>query len=109
MELGLTGRTAYVTGAGHGLGEAIADALVAEGVRVVAADVDAARLAEKEREWSASVDARGIVADLATPAEAERAAAEAVRLLDSPPDILINNVGRGFTRPFEETSADEWR
>lgn len=45
MDLGLTGRTALVTGASRGIGRACAEALVAEGARVFAVARDEGRLA----------------------------------------------------------------
>ena len=45
MDLGLNGKVVLVTGAGGGLGSAIALALAAEGVKVAAADIDPAALA----------------------------------------------------------------
>jgi len=46
MDLGLNGRVAIVTGASRGLGRATAEALAAEGVRVVAVARSSAELAE---------------------------------------------------------------
>ena len=40
MDLGISGKCALVLGAGGGLGGAIAQALAAEGVKVVVADID---------------------------------------------------------------------
>jgi 3-oxoacyl-[acyl-carrier protein] reductase len=96
MELGLTGKRALVTGSSRGIGYAIAEALVAEGVRVAltartAADVEAA--ADRLREHGGDVVA--LTGDLTLSADVERVvqgAAEAFGGLD----ILINNVGGGI-------------
>jgi 3-oxoacyl-[acyl-carrier protein] reductase len=96
MELGLTGKRALVTGSSRGIGYAIAEALVAEGVRVAltartAADVEAA--ADRLRERGGDVVA--LTGDLTLSADVERVvqgAAEAFGGLD----ILINNVGGGI-------------
>jgi NAD(P)-dependent dehydrogenase (short-subunit alcohol dehydrogenase family) len=93
MELGLGGRTAYVTGGARGLGAAIAEELAAEGVRVLVADIE---------------PTVGIVADLSTREGAEGAARRVLELLGGPPDILVNNVGVAFQRPFSDTSDDDW-
>ena len=55
MDLGITGRTALVLGAGSGLGAAIAHALAAEGVTVVAAG----RTLAKVEATSADITAAG--------------------------------------------------
>ncbi|GID13465.1 SDR family oxidoreductase [Actinocatenispora rupis] len=87
MDLGLTGKTALVTGASRGIGLAVAAALRAEGMRVVGA----ARTASPEL---AATGAVPLVADLSTvdgPAElVTRALAELGEI-----DVLVNNVGGG--------------
>ncbi|GAA2090983.1 SDR family oxidoreductase [Kitasatospora saccharophila] len=87
MKLGLDGRTALVTGAGRGIGLAVARALAAEGVQVVGAT----RTATPEL---TEVAAAVAVADLGTPqgaADAVRQALDAVGGID----LLVNNVGGG--------------
>ena len=83
-------RVAVVTGAGQGLGEAIARRLAADGCKVIALDVDDDRAATV----AADIDGRFLHCDVADP-DAVRAAAEAV----GPTDILVNNAGIWFTEP----------
>ncbi|MFC3494676.1 SDR family oxidoreductase [Glycomyces rhizosphaerae] len=87
MELGLNGKTALVTGASRGIGLAIAEALAAEGVRVVGA----ARTITPELE---KVAAAAVSADLSTHEGAVRIVDEAVRAVGGI-DLLVNNVGGG--------------
>jgi len=87
MELGLNGKTALVTGASRGIGLAIAQALAAEGVRVVGA----ARTVTPELE---KVAAATVSADLSTRDGAERIVTEAVEAVGGI-DLLVNNVGGG--------------
>jgi 3-oxoacyl-[acyl-carrier protein] reductase len=97
----LEGRTAVVTGAAQGLGEAIARALYARGATVVVADsnVDGAERVAAElgdRAHAAYVDVR----ERASLAEALDAAGAV--------DILVNNAARTVSRPLWEIEADEW-
>lgn len=103
----IAGRTALVTGAAGGIGRAIVAALVAEGVNVLATDLDEGAL-ESLRDGPA---ARGQVAvlagDLSRLEEPQRLVAHAVELYGGL-DILINNAGRIFRRDFREADAREW-
>src|SRR6478752_9176024 len=108
MDLGLTGRTAVVTGASKGIGLAITRALAGEGVSVVAG---ALRGSAELDELGASADVRPVSVDLTTPEGPSELIAEATAALGGI-DILVNNVGA--VRPRLEgfvalTDADwEW-
>jgi 3-oxoacyl-[acyl-carrier protein] reductase len=119
----MEGRVAVVTGAGRGLGGAIAEELAARGATVVVADVDgelAAATAERlasMAEASTAVRAeplrsgvrRAIPAtlDVADPAAVaalfDGVAAEHGRI-----DVLVNNAGVGAVAPSEELAPDVW-
>jgi 3-oxoacyl-[acyl-carrier protein] reductase len=97
----LDGRTAVVTGAAQGIGEAIARALHARGATVVVADLNrdgAERVAASlgDRAVAAEVDVR------------ERASIE--RLLDDAGrvEVLVNNAARTVFRSLWEIDEEEW-
>ena len=104
----LSGKHALVTGAGRGIGRAIARVFVREGAAVAVADIDAnlARDAanELERQGGRAV---AIEADVANPASI-RAMIESVLSAFGRIDILVNNAGIGGNTPFLETSLEEW-
>src|SRR3954469_6705037 len=89
----LEGRAAVVTGAGSGIGQALAHAFAAEGMRVAIADVEVGALAITEAELRAS-DADGLAAhvDVADP-HSVRAFARLVDAELDGADILCNNAG----------------
>jgi 3-oxoacyl-[acyl-carrier protein] reductase len=94
-------RTAVVTGAAQGLGEAIARALHARGASVVVADVNddsAARVAS-----SLGERARGAYVDVRDRASLERMLDDAGRV-----DVLVNNAARTLFTPLFEIDPDEW-
>ena len=92
MDLALADRTAVVTGASHGIGLATAQALAAEGVRVVGA----ARTITPELEKAAVL---AVPADLSTPDGTATLVDAALSALGGI-DILVNNVGAGDAERF---------
>lgn len=108
MDLGIEGRIALVTGAGGGLGSAIAMALAREGARVVGADRDAAALdALGERMRIESLAFHPLRFDLTDPA-ALAAAVHRLRAEVGDPAILVNNTGGPPPTAVAELPADAW-
>src|ERR1700749_1481011 len=104
MDLGLTGRTAVVTGASRGIGLAISRGLAAHGAHVVAgARRSSAELDQLATEGSVPV----LEVDLADPEGPERL----IALAGAGPDILVNNVGSAPARTggFLSISDEEWQ
>lgn len=109
----LEGRVALVTGAGRGLGLAMACALAAHGARVWLNGRDAESLASAVDQANAAVQATGgqahalpfdVTDETAASAAVARVLAESGRL-----DILINNVGQRRRRPLDELPAQALR
>lgn len=111
MELDIGNRIAVVTGAGHGIGKAVAHALAAEGARVAAVDREADGLDALVAEAGSqglSIDAR--CCDLSRAGEIPSLFAGIVRDL-GPVDILVNNVGqpaRARATEFWCSEPDVW-
>jgi 3-oxoacyl-[acyl-carrier protein] reductase len=89
MKVNLAEKTALVTGAARGLGQAIAAALAANGARVMFADID---FEAAQRAAAACPGARPLRLDVTSEAEIERGVAETVKL-HGRLDILVNNAG----------------
>jgi citronellol/citronellal dehydrogenase len=113
----LKGRSALVTGASRGIGEAIAARLAMEGARVVVS----ARTAESgesrlpgtlhdtvDRIRKAGGEAAFIKADLAQSIERERLIEEAVATF-GPVDILINNAAITYFAPVQEFTEKRFK
>lgn len=94
--MGLQGKTVMLTGAGKGIGRALAEMLVARGAQVHALT----RSAEDVAALQADLGIKAAQVDLADP-EATRAAAMAAL----PCDYLINNAGTTELQPFLDTTV----
>lgn len=94
MDLGLSGKTAIVTGGASNIGKAIVEGLVAEGANVVIADVDNAQ-AEKVATELRKTGPGGVLfieADVTNAVQIEEMAAQTIGHFGQI-DILINNAG----------------
>ncbi|WTP62686.1 3-oxoacyl-ACP reductase FabG [Streptomyces phaeochromogenes] len=102
-------KVALVTGAGRGIGEAIADRLAAQGASVAVCDLDqeaavkvAAGLAERH-----SVHATGVGVDI-SDSVAVRSAVERVNAELGPVDILVNNAAVDVIGRFVDSTEETW-
>lgn len=104
----LSGRVALVTGAGEGIGKAIALAFATHGAEVVVAEI---RAESGERTAREIVASGGRALAVATDVREPEAVAEAVRSARQGfggLDVLVNNVGGTFSRPFLEIEERGW-
>jgi NAD(P)-dependent dehydrogenase (short-subunit alcohol dehydrogenase family) len=102
----LTGRRAIVTGAGAGIGRAIALRLSAEGARVMVADVDLAAAETVAGEVGSEAFAHQV-----DVSREESAAAMIARASEAwgGLDVLVNNAGIGVAATTPDTDSDDWR
>jgi rhamnulose-1-phosphate aldolase/alcohol dehydrogenase len=103
----LATRIALVTGAGSGIGRAIAHRLAAEGACVVVADRDAGRAAAVAAELGNADVAVPFTADVTDEAQVAAAVA-AAGLAFGGVDLVVNNAGLSISRPLLETTTADW-
>jgi rhamnulose-1-phosphate aldolase/alcohol dehydrogenase len=103
----LAGRVAFVTGAGSGIGKAIAHRLAAEGACVVVADIDAASAEAVAGELGDTDAAVSVVADVTDEGQITAAFQRAV-LAFGGVDLVVNNAGLSISKPLLETTASDW-
>jgi NAD(P)-dependent dehydrogenase (short-subunit alcohol dehydrogenase family) len=87
------GKRALITGAGSGIGAAVARLLAAEGAEVIVADLSPEAVADE-------LGAQAVVLDVRHEAEVEFAMADL--------DVLVNCAGIGSTTNAPETTLDVW-
>ncbi|MFF7091961.1 bifunctional aldolase/short-chain dehydrogenase [Streptomyces rubradiris] len=103
----LATRVALVTGAGSGIGRAIAHRLVAEGACVVVADLDADGAARVAEELGGPDKAVAVTVDV-TSEEQITAAFRSAVLAFGGVDLVVNNAGISVSKPLLETTARDW-
>ncbi|GHI03626.1 short-chain dehydrogenase [Streptomyces cellostaticus] len=103
----LATRVALVTGAGSGIGKAVAHRLVAEGACVVVADLDAENAAAVAGELGGADKAVAVTVDV-TSEEQIAEAFKAAALAFGGVDLVVNNAGISVSKPLLETTARDW-
>ena len=103
----LATRVALVTGAGSGIGRAVAHRLAAEGACVVVADLKAESAATVAGELGGLDKAIAVTADV-TDEEQIRAAFDAAARAFGGVDLVVNNAGISISKPLLETTAGDW-
>ncbi|MCQ8195377.1 bifunctional aldolase/short-chain dehydrogenase [Streptomyces rugosispiralis] len=103
----LATRIALVSGAGSGIGKAIAQRLVAEGACVVVADINTESAQAVAQELGGPDKATAVAVDV-TSEEQIKAAFHQAALDFGGVDILINNAGISISKPLLETTTADW-
>jgi 2-keto-3-deoxy-L-fuconate dehydrogenase len=96
----LKGKVAFVTAAGQGIGRAIAEAFIAEGAKVVATDLDVAKIKSLKKAKIFALDVRST--------DKVNALAKAVIKEFGPPDILMNCAGYVHQGSVLDCSEQDW-
>jgi len=102
----LSGKIALVTGAGGGIGKAIADKLAEEGANVVLTDIAEDRLKEGLTGYKRDV-ATYAVCDV-TRSASIREAYKKTSLEFGGVDIVVHCAGLAISKPLEETTEEDW-
>jgi 3-oxoacyl-[acyl-carrier protein] reductase len=96
-------RVVLITGAGQGLGRAMARRFAAEGARLAVCDVNEAAL----KETAGECDARPSIVDVADPRQVDGWVADTLTAYGRV-DVLVNNAGVIRDNRVERMSDDEW-
>ena len=101
-------RVAVVTGAGRGIGKAIAIRLAKDGLKVVVNDINNERLNKVTEEIkSMGMDVLPITADVTKRDQVYSMVSKAVDAYGSL-DVMVANAGITFAKPFIEVTDEEW-
>ncbi len=101
----LAGRVALVTGAGRGIGSAVADALAARGAAVVVNDIDEALA--RQRATALGEHALAAPGDASAAADVRRVVEAGIAAFGRI-DILVNNAGQDRAVPILDLEEEEW-
>ncbi len=103
----LATRVAFVTGAGSGIGKAIAHRLAAEGACVVVADIDGPSAEAVAAELGGTDVAVAVTVDVTSEEQVVDAFRRAV-LAFGGVDLVVNNAGLSISKPLLETTLADW-
>jgi len=106
MDLKIKGKRALVLGSSSGLGRAVAQALIAEGVSVAISSRDQAKLDQVAREIGAKA---AIACDLGKPGATAALVQTTQERLGGGIDILVTNAGGPPRGSFEQTTSAQWQ
>lgn len=103
----LPGKRAIVTGAGRGIGKAIARKFLEEGARVLICDIVPERVTQAVSDLSSLGQIEGLAGDVTDPAFCQALIAQARERFGGL-DVLVNNAGVAVFEPFLEHSIETW-
>jgi NAD(P)-dependent dehydrogenase (short-subunit alcohol dehydrogenase family) len=103
MQGSLSGKVSVITGGASGIGRALAEAMLAEGMQVIIADIEAARL---ER-TAAELGVIGMRVDVSDPDQVAALAARAVAEFGTV-HVVCNNAGIGPMSPLADLTLADW-
>lgn len=102
-----SGKSALVTGAGRGIGLAIARVLLDEGARVTICDLVPERVEQAVVDLSKHGQVSGEVCDVSSPTEVDRLVRQTDRRWGGL-DLVVNNAGTCRVAPFLDISVESW-
>lgn len=103
----MTGKTAIITGAGRGIGLAIARTFARQGANIAIAEIDASLEQSAHAALKGHSDPLFIQADIACP-ESVREITQKTLEKFGRIDFLINNAAIGHTQPIEQYTIEQW-
>jgi NAD(P)-dependent dehydrogenase (short-subunit alcohol dehydrogenase family) len=106
----IAGKTAFITGGASGIGFGIAQRLLANGARLVLADIRQDHLDEAKQFFEERQEGRNVHTirlDVSDRAMMREAAKECEAVMGGP-DILVNNAGIDPSGPFEQATYQDW-
>ena len=109
MDLGISGKVAFIAASSDGLGRACAVELATEGCNVIICGRDADRLAKAKSEVAKAGDGKilAIKADLTNQQDLERLVSNSIAEFGGV-DILVTNSGGPPPGKFEDLSKSDW-
>ena len=105
----LTGKTALITGGSKGIGYAVAESLLKEGMKVAitSRNQEAADSAAEQLNDAFNGNAMGIVSDVRS-FESQQQAVESILSEWGQLDVVVANAGLGYFAPVETLTIEQW-